>query len=346
MTVNDLKKVAEKEHMFIISKSDGFLTEQFLNFLKQKLKPSFLSFNFITLNQSNVEYNDAENRIMSIPFVDDKKLVYFPEFYTGENKKNIWNKKEMERFITLCENLPENIYLLINMSDENRKNKFTEKLEKNFVKSTFERLNASQLKSWIKRSFKEKNILINNEDIEEYIRLSGYLDYKSEVTLREIQNDLDKWTALCLDKGRLNLSDLSDIFENRNQSDVYKIAESVFSGNTSSALKQYTQLKKSADKYKLPLLLLYALTSSVIKASRAGILIKKGESRMEFAKILGVPPFAVEKSVSLYKKFSEKKLIKLLNILNDYDLKLKTGELSTEFAGEIIIAATVETLKN
>lgn len=337
MTFKELKKQSDQIKKYIFFGEERYLFEDFLHHLKQKLDPSFCEFNFSSISQENINYVQAVSILESVPMMDRVKIVSFPNFMTRETSKNLWTKKEMESFLKRVENLDESTYLVLYVGNEDRRNSAYKKLESLCTTFELKKLNEKELKSYIRYSFKQRKLDVEETVVEEYLRLSAYHDKNVERNLYDVQGDLDKLSAFLLQKGKITREEMESLIQDTQSTDVFSLADAVLSKDTRRSFELYEILKKKDGTSKLTLSLLSLLTTSLSSYLYTIRLLPKGYSQAVIAKELEIHPFRLKKALDLKKHYNEEEARRKLEALLHLDHRFKSGILPQDMMGELII---------
>ena len=328
MTYKEQKNKAITPDKYILYGEEEFLIEDFVNFIRKKLNPSFSEFNFITISQETTDYLDAISKIESVPMMDVQKVIYFPEFMTRNIAKNLWSKKEMEQFVQRVENLSKDTWLIMKIAPEDRKNTIYQSLKTICQCLDLKKLTDRELYSYIQYQLNQKKAPLSETMIKQFIKQSGYLGKLSNKTLYDVNSDLDKVVSFLLQKKEIDEHILEQLMSPSDSGTIFDLENYIFTGNVKESFKLYEILELQNKNPEFQLSLLGILSKKIAVYMKSSYLLNQGYSQSKIAKELNVKPFYLTKALSLKKRYSYQESLTILNELNNIDYRYKTGEIS------------------
>lgn len=337
MRYKELKKQAKQPDKYMFYGKEEYFVDDFLKFLKERLNPSFAEFNFISVEQDKTSYLETLAKIESVPMMDTEKIIYFPNFVTGQNAKNSWSKKEMEEFVVITQNLAENTWLVLKMAGEDRRNNISRSLEEVCQVCKMDHLNEAELSSYIKNYFKKKKLHVEESLVAKYSSMCGYIGKNQEKTLYDINGDLEKLTAFLMQNNKISDEDLDKLIGDNKEADIFQLVDFALQGDRKKALQLYQKLSGKDNSTKTVLSVFSLLSSNLSIYIKALYFLDKGYNQATIAKKLGIHAFRVKKALELKRYYTKQQALKKLELLNELDYKFKTGALPMFVLGELIL---------
>ena len=301
---NSIEEGAKK--FYLIEGEDGYLREYSYTLLKNAFlhEPS--------LNLSCFEGDDVKSQpenlitaIESYPFMSEKRLVVVREYYpTAQDLKN------KALFNSLSEILESTILIVINSS----KSEQLKKLQSVTVVDC-SKLDEIVIIKWLKNQAKKKNIEISTEACE---LLCNY----TSLDMYKISSEFEKLYAYCLNEGKITAVAVEKTVTKDTDYQIYELSENIANSKYDIAYENLkTMLEKNRDKQMLFMSIYYHFRRLFY------VSISKGTDA-ELAESLGVKEYAIKRARVQAKKFSQKRLMAIVEKLSNYDTQFKSGKIS------------------
>lgn len=200
----------------------------------------------------------------------------------------------------------------------------------NFIKENgqvFEFLNI-QKEEWplyIKKYFKNKNVEITSEAVEE---LSNRIDGD----LTRFINEAEK---LILYKNPITISDVVLLVNKPLEDDAFQISNALFRGENSLADSIYRDLKKLGQKFVDALIPMLASQFRFI--SEVCFLDSRGLDKDEIASQLDVSPVRVKIALKNARNISRRQIAHALDDLYNLDYQIKSGQIDRSYGFELFL---------
>jgi DNA polymerase-3 subunit delta len=319
MTFEDiLKSLKKKEYapIYFLMGEESFFIDQITDYIiANALKESDKDFNQTILYGKDTDIGTIVTTARRFPMMSEKQLVVVRE---AQNIKNI------DQLLSYVQNPLHSTILVINYkykSLDKRKN-FTKEVAKNGILFESKKIYESQIPDWIKN----------------YTNKQGYqIDSKACFLLAEfLGNDLGKITN-ALDKLTINITESktitpSEIEKNIGISKDFNNFElqntlgkkDVFKANQ---IINYFATNEKNNPMVVTIALLHSYFSKVLKY----YFIKNKTNDKMIASILQINPYFVKDYKLAAKNYDPKKLVSIIALLREYDLKSKgIGDVSTK----------------
>lgn len=260
----------------------------------------------------------------SLPLGYDKKAVVVDNanFLT----KDV-DEKEENKILDLLKTTTKDVSLIFIL----RNDKIDKKgLIFNYIKENgqvFEFLNIEkdQWPVYIQKYFKNKNVEITSEAIEELaLRIDG--------DLTRFINEAEK---LCLYKNSITLSDVLLMVSKPLEDDAFQISNALFRGENSLAISIYRDLQLLGQKFVDALIPMLASQFRFI--SEVCFLDSRGLEKEEIASQLDVNPVRVKIALKNCRNISRSQIAKALNDLYNLDLQIKSGQIDRSYGFELFL---------
>lgn len=345
MNLKESEKLLQTNHKFIFIGEELYLGKQFLEGIKATLNPDFLMFNYIEVDQKAEAFEETMMKIESVPMMDSKKIVHIKNFNYAIDS-NTWSKAEIKEFEQRLPSIPEDTVVII-ANDEVKKAGnlgLYKSLSKLVCVIQLDRLNAPDLRGLLQGRFDASlgKSRLPKQILEEVIKLSGYLEKNSTVSLFDVEEMAIKIEGLFNENGTITQNDLYRLFEQKREADLFRLLNAIRDKDKKRAFFEYHLLRESGEPNIKIMVTLAKLLSTMVKSS---YYMAEGHSTAEIAKALGKNPYAIESGTVFVRRFGRRKLIHIIDRIIEVDYQMKTGQIGEEVYGELALLGIFEVLE-
>jgi DNA polymerase-3 subunit delta len=200
----------------------------------------------------------------------------------------------------------------------------------NFIKENgqileFLNIEKDQWPLYIRKYFKNKNVEITTEAINE-------LSSRVDGDLTRFINEAEK---LCLYKSSITLSDVALMVSKPLEDDAFQMSNALFRGENGVAISIYRDLKLLGQKFVDALIPMLASQFRFI--SQVCFLDSKGLDNDEIAKDLGVSPIRVKIALKNSRNIARRQIANALDKLYNLDLQIKSGQIDRSYGLELFL---------
>lgn len=333
MMMNIWEKITKKQFspLYLL-----YGTEQFLiNETKQKLLKNVLSdaeidFNFSSYDLEEVPVETALEDAETFPFLGEKRLLflYHPFFLTAEKKtgKVEHHLKKLENYI--MQPAPHAIVVFIADYEKlDERKKLTKLLKKHAVIGEAKQLKEQELIGWISDRASQYEVKISKQAAEHLAMLGG-------TNLMLLSSEIEK---LALYAGKEQ--EIDDVMVDRLvaktlEQNIFSLVDMVVQRKMEEALRIYYDLLKLNEE---PIKILSILAGQFRLVYQSKALLKKGYGQQQIASFLKVHPFRVKLAMKQANLFQEADLEKIMPLLAECDLQMKTGKMEKSMVVEMFL---------
>jgi DNA polymerase-3 subunit delta len=300
----------------------------------------------------DLDITQINQMILAMPFLAKTRLVVI------KNLLSDGKKKLQEQFIELLPKIPETTVLVIYESEkvDRRTALFKTLIKTKTTKNTseeslqaggspprrcsiqaqeFKSLEPYELKKWIIGEVEKQGGTIDNLAIDKLIEYIGN-------DLWRLSNEISKLISYKL---QATSSDVELLVRPRVVANVFDLIDAIGAKNIKKAQNELHKLTDSGQNelyihtmvvYQFRNLLiikdLLETQSSNLKTQNYSLNLKT-----EIAKLSGLHPFVVEKTMGQAKNYTFERLKEIYKILLDYDIKMKTGQIELGLAMDMLL---------
>lgn len=307
--------------IILISGEEKYLKEDLLNRIENKYTdPLYKDMNIDKL-PNNVEFKEFHEICETLPFLADKRLVIVKDFPMDKNGiSKISNF--LDPLFDYLNEFPSTTILVIMTQGKAFKGKFLKNAVQWLNHFEVNKLNYRELSGFIRKSLSEKKLSNEKNIIDFIIDNSMYLDAEMNLSLYDVENELEKIKNL--DKAILTIQDIEEVMIQSIESNIFRLTDAIGEKNREKALHIYFRLLKSDMD---PFRIFYM----IIRQIRNLFYIKWGEenhcTRKEIRESIGISDYEFKKVSQYTKNWSFELLKTSMRLSYETEIKLKTSQI-------------------
>ncbi len=325
--------------LYVLVGQDDFSLRQVLEGIKKGTGDhDLLAADITVLEGQQLPLAQLRNICETVPFLAEKRLVivegllarFEPRGRSTPRKKTtpVTNQeKEYKSWAAGISKLPEStILVLVDGRVANNNPLLTELSGKADVKR-FPLLRDAGLQQWIKKQVKEEGGSISPQAVN---LLAGLIGSNLWIMANEI-----KKLVLLTSGRRIEEEDVRTLVSYAQETNVFTMVDAILEFKPGIAEKLLQQLLREGA---APAYLLFMLARQVHMIVRARELRSQGKPEMEIQHRLGLPQFALRRTLEQAGRYPLSRVIEVYHKLLETDLAIKTGKYDGELALNILIA--------
>lgn len=281
-------------------------------------------FNVVKIDFEESNIDEIAYESSSLPLGYDKKAVVVDNalFLTKDVEE-----KDEEAVLKLLEKSSDDIDIIFILRSEkvNKSGKIFNFVKENGQIFEFLNIEKEQWPLYIRKYFKNKNVEITSEAINELaLRVDG--------DLTRFMNEADK---LCLYKNSITLADVVLMVAKPLEDDAFQMSNALFRSENDLAISIYRDLKLIDQR--LVDSLIPMLASQFRFISQVLYLDSRGLDKEDIAKQLGASVGRVKMSLINSRKVSRKEIANALDKLYNLDYQIKSGQIDRSYGFELFL---------
>lgn len=319
------------KNIYLFKGSEEYIMDKYIQRVKRLyIKPDLEALNYIEINE-NANFDDILNACETLPFMAEKKVVYIKDIFSLINN----DKALSDKLNSYLDEISENIILII--KDKDNKLKRSTKIYKSIKAKNgvveFDRLNRADLIKWVSKFINTNNKKISNKNLYYFLDNSGYLEYRSEKTLFELENELKKiinhGSEIEITRQDID-SNMVEVFNNN----IFNLLDFLNRRDRENSLKVFDEMIRANEP--IPRILFMIIRQFRLLISYKSLDIK-GYSQVDIRKKLSISPYEFKKISNSSKGYSLSELKSILYYLLEVDKKQKTSSSDEKLEIEILI---------
>lgn len=256
----------------------------------------------------------------TLPFLSDKRFIEVRDcamLSTGKSKEYD-EDSAVKRLDEYMGQLPDTVCIVFYMRGKaDGRKKFYQVLKKKAQIVSFDPLDDKELAQWIAKTLGKAGKKISMAACQRLWFSAG-----RDLTL--LNNEIGKLIAYAGEREEISEQDIDDICIKSTEYKVYDMADTLLSGQGKKALNMLNALLRDGEER---LMLLSLLGRQCRQLRYAKAMAAKGAQAGEIAGKIGVPPFAVKKTLDLARNYTLVQLGNMAKLCLETEYQVKSGQL-------------------
>lgn len=300
---------------YLISGDDRYLCYDALKKIEDAAGITIRDMNQVVISGESASAKEIVESANVFPFGDLNRLVVVKNFAPTKDKQAF---ETIQTYLNAP--LDSTILVFFNSDDAD----FFKGM-KNIETIDCSKIDAKMISAYIKNQLGKAEISSNDEVVEMIIKYCSF-------DMSRITNELEKLIALVYDTKVLTLDIVEKNVVQDKEFQVFQLAEFIAKGDSKNALDLVDSFMVKAGQGFTVLMPLYNTYRRALYVS-----INKDKSASELAGMFGVKEFAIKMLGNQIKVFSIKTLKQIVDMIADYDRKIKVGEMKENIAIKTIV---------
>lgn len=266
----------------------------------------------------------------TLPFMSEKRFVEVRgcTLLSGEKTKEYDEEKAIEKYQDYFLDLPETtcIVFFVRGRADGRK-KMYQLLKKRAVLVSFDPLDDQELTRWIAKELDKNGKKIS-------FACCQQLWFSAGRDLTMLSNELDKLAAYLGERTEVTPEDIDAICVKSVEYKVFDMADALLSGKGARAMGMLDALLREGEER---MMLLSVLGRQCRQLHYAASMASTGKGQAQIAAEVGIPSFAVSKTLNLAKRYSAGQLKKMAQLCTETEYRVKSGQLMENGALEMVM---------
>ncbi|MTI49374.1 MAG: DNA polymerase III subunit delta [Firmicutes bacterium] len=333
--LKDIKNMNLKK-VYLCYGSEDYLKDWIVKEIKRVfVDEAFETLNYVHFDGKEVGADSIVNACETLPFMSDKKIVVVedsPLFSSGKGG-NSSDEEQIKDYLDKLNDSTSLIFIIKGESIDKRK-KLVKSIKKEGMIVELNRIKGNDLNKWIEKNFRKNNKKILSNDIYYFAQAVGYLEYNSDKTLYDVENEIVKICNYVGDRQQITKDDIDNCLSKTLQNNLFKLLDAMGKKQPNIGLSVLNEMVLNNEP-------IQKITYMIIRQFRllfmAKLYTEQGYAPRDVTKKLGVHPYAAEKIINQARNFSSKELEVIVAKCLEIDLNIKKGKIDNKLAVESLI---------
>ncbi len=312
-----------KNHTFsrayLIYGEEAYLKKQY----KDKLRAA-LSTEGDTMNASFFQGKETNPLALidlseTMPFFAERRLILVEDsgFFKGG----------AEELADYMEHVPETSVFVFSETDVDKRSRMYKALKKYGIVVEFSTQSEELLTKWMLGRLKRENKNITKAAMQEFFERVG-------TDMGTLDREMEKLICYCMDRDVIERTDVESICPQAVNNRIFDMVSAIVECKSKEALEMYYDLLALKEP---SMRILYLITRQYNILLQLKDLKRRGVSRADMARAVGIPPFALNKSLAQASRLSSETILHILTISIEQEEAVKTGRMNERIAVEMVI---------
>ena len=303
------------ENAYLIFGDDRYLCYDALKKIEDALSITIKDMNSVTISGEQSSAKDIVDSANMYPFGDANRLVVVKNFAPLKNKDEY---KIIESYLKTP--LASTVVVFFNPDTP----EFFKGMS-NLMQIDCSKIDAKMISAFIKNQLAKNEIQSSDDAIEKLILFSNN-------DMSRITNELEKLIAYVSDTKVLTADIVQDFVVQDKEYQIFELAEFICKGDSKKAIDL-------VDSFMIKPGSAFTVLSPLFNNYRRALFvsINKDKTQTELASLLGVKEFAIRMLKNQVNIFSPKELKQIVDMIAEYDKKIKIGEMKENVAIKTIV---------
>ncbi len=303
------------DNAYLITGDDRYLCYDALKKIEDSLSITIKDMNSVVISGDKLTAKDIVESANMYPFGDEYRLVVVKDFAPAKNKEEY---KVIKSYLKTP--LTSTVIVFFNPDSA----EFYKGMA-NLTTIDCSKIEPKVISAFIKNNLAKNEIQASEEAIENLIMFCD-----SDMT--RITNELEKLMAYVADTKTLTADIVKEFVVQDKEYQVYELAEFIAKGENKKAIDL-------VDSFMMKPGSAFVILSPLFNNYRRALFvsINKDKTSAELASMLGVKEFAIKMLKNQIARFSPKQLKQIVDMIAEYDKKIKIGEIKENVAIKTIV---------
>ncbi len=313
--------VLKIKNVILLHGNENYLIEKRSKEIKESLiENSYSDFNVSQFNFNNLDTEEFNNSVQTLPLMSQKKLVILEDVLLDKNSISKF-KNRIEELQEILNEVPESTYVVMtSFTEKPFKGKFFKHLLKVADVHTLNKLNKSQLSDYICKylNVSKKD---NPKAINFIMENSGYFIKELDITLYDLNNELDKIRNL---NDKSQSGNLISTLTKMNTYNIFDLTDSILEKSINKSLEVFVKLiNDNEDPFKIFYMIVRTIRNIlIVKESR-----RRGLNGFQISKKYSLSSFEVSKIEKYINTWTFNNLKEALHDSYDLEVSLKSQSI-------------------
>ena len=312
-------KSGQFHRVYLLYGPEVYLRSRYRQMLLEALVGQGDEINFTRFSEKEADSSAIIAQAETLPFFAPRRVILAEDSGLFKNKA-----EEMAAYL---ERLPEYLVLIFSEKDVDKRTRTFKAVQKYGHIAEFAEQSEETLTRWILTRMKKDGKKITPADMRHFLEASG-------TDMNNIENELNKLLAYCADREVITGADIDAVCTPQITNQIFDMVRAVTEKRQERALELYYDLLSLKEQ---PMRILYLITRQYNQLLQIGALSRESLPPAEIASRIGIPPFAVRKSMGLVRQYPEARLRQILEELASMEEEVKTGRLNDSLSVELAI---------
>ena len=306
---------------YLLCGDEDYLKSQALSKLQKAILKDGLDMNYTCFEGKKFKEEEFISFGQTLPFFAEYRMVVL--------KDTNFFKENCDGFIEALNSIASTTIVIFVESVHDKRNRLYKLVKEKGYISELNALDEKSLLIWLKKKFIEEKKKISDADIAYFLECVG-----KDMNL--LKNEVEKLCCYLADKEVVTRRDMDEVMILQIEGKVFDMLSAIGNRNKQRALELYHDLLAVKEPAMKIFSLLVRQFNIILQTKSAK---ENGLSNSEIAQKVGIPLFAVGKTIEQTKQFEKAELGSILEECAEMERKIKLGIIKDQIALELLIVS-------
>jgi DNA polymerase-3 subunit delta len=304
---------------YLLYGTEAYLKNQYRDKLKHALSAEGDTMNAASYQGKDINAKELIDLAETLPFFADRRLILVED--SG------FFKSGGEELAEYMAQVPDTTVFVFCESEVDKRSRMYKALKGNGRIVEFTTQSQELLTRWMLGRLKRENKNITKAAMEEFFGRVG-------TDMGALDREMEKLLCYTLERDVIELSDVEAVCPAAVTNQVFDMVSAIISCRQKEALEMYYDLLALREP---PMRILFLITRQYNILLQLKALKRKGATNAAMAKAVGIPPFAVNRSLGQASRLSSDSIRSILELGVSMEEAVKTGQMNEQIAVELVI---------
>ena len=317
-TIKEHIKLNQFSKVYLLYGMEAYLKKLYKDKLVRAILGSEDQMNYSYYEGKGIDINQVIETAETLPFFNEHRVIVI------ENSGLFKSQNDLADYI---KKMPDSTCIIFVENEIDKRNRLFKAVKDCGTISEMNGLDEQNMKLWAAQILQRDKKKITGDTL-------SYLFSKVGTDMENVQNELEKLICYAYDREVITVADVDEVCVPLITSKIFAMIEALASKQSQKAFDLYRDLLTLREK---PMTILYLITRQFNILLQVKEMNDAHIDRNEMARRVGIPPFAVNKSLGQARNFSSKMLKEALRYSAELEEQVKTGRMSDKLAVELLI---------
>lgn len=317
--INEQIKSNKYSGVYLLGGEEKYLLAQYKERLINALIDTSDTMNYAVYKGENAKADRIADFASTMPFFSDRRVLLVED--------SDYFKKGNEDIEKVLLELPETTVVVFAENNIDKRSRLYKQVSKCGTVAMFSSPDEKTLLVWLKSLFTKENLKIEDSAVYRLVESVG-------VDMNNLANEAEKLRCYCIDKGNVTMEDVDALCINQVEGKIFEMMDALSAHNKKATLDLYNDLLLLREP---AMRILFLITRQFNLLLKTKLALQSGSDNAKIVSAIKVPPFAVKKYVTACKGYSYEQLLDCVNLCQEADTGIKTGQMKDSLAVEMLI---------
>lgn len=318
-TIDEDIKNQTFQRAYLLYGGEAYLKKQYKDKLAHALRTEGDTMNAAFFQGKETNPKELIDLAETMPFFVDHRLIMVED--SG------FFKSGAEELAEYLSQVPDTTTFVFVETDVDKRSKMYKALKNHGKIVEFVAQSQELLTRWLLGRLKRENKNITKAAMQEFFDRVG-------MDMGTLDREMEKLICYCMDRDVIELSDVEAVCPQAVTNKIFDMVSAITECRRREALEMYYDLLALREP---PMRILFLITRQYNILLQLKDLKRKGTNNSAMAKAVGIPPFAVSRSLGQASRLSAGSIEHILRYSVEMEEAVKTGQMNERIAVELVI---------